>query len=178
MVSERLLKAAFLCAAMMPSAALGGAPTPCRLCDAPVATSRPPSATPDVPLRIDVETTLDFSRVAQNGNQGGEVVVDPSNGVRRVTGGLMDLGGMTLNGTVRVSGTPNASIRVDLPTRVQLHSSSGGTADVIDIKTDLSPAPRLDGSGQLLFSFGGRLVVKGAVSGSFRGSIPITADYQ
>jgi Domain of unknown function (DUF4402) len=174
----RVLKAALLCAALMPVGALGGAPVPCRLCEPHSATLGTSQPTPDVPLRIEVETTLDFSRVAQNGGQGGEVVVDPKGGVRRVTGGLLDMGGMTLNGTARISGAPNASIRVDLPTRVQLRSSSGGTAEVVDIKTDLSPVPRLDGSGQLVFSFGGRLLVKGAVSGSFRGTIPITADYQ
>jgi Domain of unknown function (DUF4402) len=178
MDAVRVLKAALMGAVLMPAGALGGAPVPCRLCDSRSASVGAAQPTPDVPLRIEVETTLDFSRVAQNGGQGGEVVVDPKDGVRRVSGGLLDMGGMTLNGTARVSGAPNASIRVDLPTRVQLRSSSGGTAEVIDIRTDLTPAPRLDSAGQLVFSFGGRLVVKGSISGSFRGTIPITADYQ
>jgi hypothetical protein len=88
------------------------------------------------------------------------------------------MGGLVLKGTVRVTGTPFAAVRIDLPARVQLRSSAGATAEVVDLKTDLSAAPRLDSTGTLVFSFGGRLVVRGEVSGNLRGNVPITADYE
>jgi hypothetical protein len=152
------------------------AQTGCRLC-APE--NKPAENTPpDLPLRIDVETALDFSRVAQNGDNGGDIAVDARSGGRRVAGGLVDLGGMALRGTVRLTGSPRRMVRIELPNRVQLRSSTGAIADVYTLETDLPPNPALGSDGSLTFSFGGKLSVKGQTSGIFRGSIPITADYQ
>lgn len=147
----------------------------CRLC-AP-GTDAAAEAAPETPLRIDVETALDFSRVAQQGG-GGDVAVDARSGDRRVAGGLVDLGGMALRGTVRLIGQPGRMVRIDLPNRVQLRSSTGFVADIYGIETDLPPNPTLGSDGTLSFAFGGKLSVKGEESGVFRGSIPITADYQ
>jgi Domain of unknown function (DUF4402) len=152
------------------------AQTGCRLC-APE-TGPVENTPPDVPLRIDVETALDFSRVAQNGDGGGDVAVDARSGGRRVAGGLVDLGGMALRGTVRLTGSPRRMVRIELPNQVQLRSSTGAIADVYTLETDLPPNPALGSDGSLTFSFGGKLSVKGQTSGVFRGSIPITADYQ
>ncbi|MEQ1547135.1 MAG: DUF4402 domain-containing protein [Chakrabartia sp.] len=147
----------------------------CRLC-APGTDSR--DSVPDLPLRIEVETALDFSKVAQSGGGGGNISVDPQTGARRLGGALVDLGGMVLRGTVRITGTPRAMIRVELPSRVELRSSSGGKVELVDLVSDLPSGPRIGADGQLNFSFGGRLLIKGDVSGNFRGSIPISADYQ
>jgi hypothetical protein len=129
------------------------------------------------PIHIDVETALEFSRVTQTSAGQGEVGVDPQSGARQVSGALTDLGGMSFRGSVRITGQPLQPVLITLPNRVQLRSSTGSTADVVDIKSNLGPAPSLDANGELRFSFGGRLRVTGRVSGVFRGSIPITADY-
>lgn len=147
---------------------------PCQLCSASQSEARP--VKPRRALSIDVETALDFSRVAQTG-QGGEIAVDETTGARRVAGGLADLGGMALRGTVLVRGEPFAAVLISLPSRVTLRASNGGSADVTDLRTDVQAAPMLDANGELRFSFGGRLIVKGQVSGTLRGSIPISADY-
>jgi Domain of unknown function (DUF4402) len=167
-----------LAAMLAESATFGGAPLVCRLCEPVIEKPEPMPSAPQAPLRIEVETALDFSRIASDTGQGGDVTVDPRGGNRRVSGGLRDMGGLVLKGTVRVTGTPFAAVRIDLPARVQLRSSAGATAEVVDLKTDLSAAPRLDSTGTLVFSFGGRLVVRGQVSGNFRGNVPITADYE
>ncbi len=163
---------AFLCL-LLACPASAQAP-PCQLCvrdgSAPVVDK------PRRPLQIDVETALDFSRVAQTG-QGGEVGVDATTGARRVAGGLADLGGMALRGTVMLRGEPYAPVLISLPDRVMLRSSTGGTAEVVDLRTDVSAPPMLNGNGELRFSFGGRLIVKGQIYGTLRGSIPISADY-
>jgi Domain of unknown function (DUF4402) len=129
------------------------------------------------PIRIDVETMLDFSRVTQTHPEAGEITVDPISGDRQISGALTDLGGMALRGSARITGEPHQPVLITLPNRVLLTSSHGSTAEVVDIKSDLGTTPTLDGNGQLRFSFGGRLRVQGRVSGVFRGSIPITADY-
>jgi hypothetical protein len=148
----------------------------CRLCATPPATSAPQ---PDSrPLSIEVDAVLDFSRVAQSARGGGSVAVDAQSGARTVSGGLVDLGGMALKGSVRVTGEPGRHIRVSMPSTIRLSAPDGGIADVIDLRADLSSDPTIGPDGTLSFSFGGRLVVTGGAAGDFRGRIPITADYQ
>lgn len=146
----------------------------CRLCSAPsVSTSEGPVR----PLRIEIESGLDFSKLAA-GQSGGIVTVDPKTSDRRISGDIVNLGGMAFSGTVRLSGEPGRRIRVILPDRVELVSSLGGRVEVGNIRTDLSPAPTLGSDGTLSFSFGGQLEVKGPVSGEFRGRIAIEAEYE
>lgn len=147
----------------------------CRLC-AP-GTNIENSERPARPLSVEVETALDLGRAAQ-GRSGGTITVDERSGVRAVSGGLVDLGGMSLKATVRISGEPGRHIRVVLPPSIRLSSPDGGSADVVDLRSDLPPDPMLDGTGQLSFSFGGRLIVGSGASGDFRGRITIVADYQ
>jgi Domain of unknown function (DUF4402) len=158
-----------------PFATRAEVPLACRLCVP--AEKNSADEPPRPPLRIEVEAALDFSRIAQTG-EGGEVGIDPLTGARRVSAGLSDLGGMALRGSARLTGQPFAPVFITLPNRVSLRSTSGASAEVVDIKSDLSAAPILGADGTLRFAFGGRLVLKGAVSGQFRGTIPITADYQ
>ena len=84
------------------AAAPASAQTPCRLC-APHGDTV--EAAPERPLTIEVEAGIDFSRVAVAGH-GGAIEVDPASGARRVSGGLVDLGGLSLTGSVRLSGEP------------------------------------------------------------------------
>jgi hypothetical protein len=164
-----ILSAALLVAPVMPVAAQ------CQLCG--VDEKDKVDAKERVALHIEVETGLDFSRIVpQSGD--GAVQIDPRTGAPRSSGGVQALGGVTLRGTVRLTGEPFAAVRIDLPAQIQLRSPTGALAEVREITTDLGPAPRLGGDGTLSFGFGGNLIVKGALTGAFRGSIPITADYQ
>jgi Domain of unknown function (DUF4402) len=147
----------------------------CRLCASP-SVSEAKSA-PERPLTIEVETALDLGRVAQ-GRGGGSVALDERSGARSVTGGLVDLGGMALKASVRITGEPGAHVRVSLPATIRLTSPDGGSADVVDLRSDLSADPVLDANGQLNFAFGGRLIVGSGASGEFRGRIAIVADYR
>lgn len=148
----------------------------CRLC-APESSKLP--VVPASPLRIEVEAALDLGRAAHvRAGGGGAIVLDPTTGERRVTGGLADLGGFSLKGTVRLQGAPFAAVSVSMPNRIALTATDGSTADVIDIRTNLAPSARLDAQGQLSFAFGGRLVVTAGQAGDFRGRIPVVADYR
>lgn len=148
----------------------------CRLC-APGPGDK--SNLPAKPLQLEIEAALDLGRAAHRGQTtSGTVSIDPVTGVRRVTGGLADLGGMSLKGTVRLTGDPFAPVAVSMPNKISLTASNGSTADVVELKTDLSPNAALDAQGRLTFAFGGRLIVTAGASGDFRGRIAISADYR
>lgn len=131
----------------------------------------------DTPLRVDIETQLDFSRVAV-GAMGGAVELDPVSGARRLSGAVVDLGGFPVTGVVTVRGAPGAEVRVTLPATVDLEGGHGRSARVTGLVTDLSPAPRLGADGRLQFRFGGRLQIAGLDDGDYRGRIPVTVEYQ
>ena len=105
-------------------------------------------------------------------------MIDPDNGSRRLEGGLIDLGGPSVAGTVAVHGEPGRAVRIDMPRSIRMVGSNGGTIEITELRTNLSSAPRLDAFGQLEFSFGGDLRVTGDIDGTFRGRIPITAEYE
>lgn len=131
----------------------------------------------DEPLRIEIAAQLDFSRVA-TGTGGGSVTVDPHTGARRITGNLLDLGGMAVSGEAIVTGTPGRNVRIFIPPQIDLEGDQGRSARVVDVATDLGPAPRIGPDGRLRFRFGGRLQVASDDDGNYRGRIPISAEYE
>lgn len=163
-------RAFFLALIVMPASAHAQ----CQLCAPSTSTE---TAKPSRALTIQIETSLDFSRAAQTSGGSGTIAVDERSGARLVNG-LVDLGGMALKGSVQLTGEPFRHVRVSLPPSIRLSAPDGQGADVVDLKTDLSPDPTLDANGLLNFSFGGRLVVSGHTSGDLRGRIAIVADYQ
>jgi len=130
-----------------------------------------------VPLRIEITSDLEFSRMALTGQDGGKAQIDPQTGSRRIESGLVGLGGFTLKGRAKVTGEPMRSVRIELPQRITLTTSSGGRAELTDLVTDIAPFATLDTAGRLEFSFGGKLTVTGAAGGNFRGRIPISVEY-
>jgi Domain of unknown function (DUF4402) len=150
----------------------------CLLCDktAPGVTSNP-SGSDDAPLRVEISAQLDFSRIATS-TGGGSVTIDPQTGTRRLSGNLLDLGGMALSGEAVISGTPGRGVRVFVPSAIDLEGDSGRSARVVDVATDLGPAPRLGADGRLRFRFGGRLQVASDDDGNYRGRIPISVEYE
>lgn len=149
----------------------------CRLCTAPTASEQSTSQQ-EIPVTIEITTKLDFSRAALSGVSGGAIDLDPQSGGRRVDGGLVDLGGSALAGTAVVRGEPGRTVRIDMPTTARMTSSNGGVIEIAGLRTSIGVLSRLDSTGRMGFSFGGRLLVKGNVSGTFRARIPITAQYE
>lgn len=149
----------------------------CRLCK-PDEAGEQALVEREIPLSIEITTKLDFSRAALSGSGGGQIDVDPQSGSRRVDGGIVDLGGSALAGTAVVRGMPGRGVRIDMPNSARMTSSTGGVVEITGLRTSLTSSPRLDQTGRLEFSFGGRLVVRGNASGTFRARIPITAQYE
>jgi Domain of unknown function (DUF4402) len=129
-------------------------------------------------LNVEIRTQLDFSRATTTGKSGGKIRVDPQSGASSVTGDVVELGASALAGTATVTGEPGRAVRIEMPESIRMTSAQGGTIRIVNLRTNLPPAPRLDAFGKLEFAFGGDLMLEGNVAGSFRGRIPITAEYE
>lgn len=154
---------------------IGAGPARCMLCT-PGEDAAQIDA-PEIPLRIEITTPLNFSRIALTGKGGAQIAIDPS-GVHSLNGDAVPLGGYPVAGYVMLSGDPGRNVRIDIPREVTMLSSTGGRISITDMRSTLGPSPRLGASGKLEFSFGGRLAVQGDMAGRFRGRIPITANYE
>jgi hypothetical protein len=128
------------------------------------------------PLRIEIESGIQFSRMALSGPADGQAEIDPQTGAKRVSN-LIDLGGLSWQGRARVTGEPLRPVRIELPPRVVLESPDGSEAVLSDFVTNLPAAAMLDQSGTLEFAFGARLSTHGAMGGNFRGRIRIEVEY-
>jgi Domain of unknown function (DUF4402) len=150
----------------------------CRLC-APSAGAdgADRSAQPQKTLQVDIINGLTFNRAAHTGAGKGKISV-AADGASNVGGGLVALGGYAVAGTAVIRGEPGRYVRIDLPSRVEMTSTTGGKIEIANLRTSLDVTPQLDASGQLTFSFGGDLQVDGDMAGKFRGRIPITAQYE
>lgn len=131
----------------------------------------------DQPLIIEIFSDLVFSRLALTGGGQASAEIDAQSGRKTTQGGLINLGGESVQGRGRIVGTPGRPVRLTLPSGVTMTSATGGTAELTDFATDLPAWPVLDASGTLEFSFGGKLKISGTLGGNLRGRIPITVDY-
>ena len=154
-----------------------GAAAQCLLCETDVtaAAVKPPASG----LTVEIVSGIDFSRLALvTAGQGGTATIDPQTGQRVVTGALIGLSGIPVQGSVLIRGAPNQPVQVAFPTSATLSTTGGGSIQLTGLTTTLKPNPRTEKDGTLRFTFGGRLMVNGASSGDFRGTIPITVDYR
>jgi hypothetical protein len=165
-----------LCLGLLLLVAAPSAATECQLCAPKDDEADRPTARRA--LRIQVESVLDFSSIAIRTQGSGAVEIDSRSGARRVSGGLIGLGGPALRGVARITGEPFARIAIRLPTSLELRSVSGATARISQIETTLSPDPMIGANGELIFSFGGRMSVSDGLAGEFQGRFPISAEYQ
>lgn len=163
-----VLAAAFALLFAAPAVADGDA---CDLCLSPLH----PSA--ERPLQIEIESGLQFSRLALSGRLDGAAEIDPQTGEKTVDAGMIDLGGLSYQGRARITGEPLRPVRIEMPSRVQLHSPDGAEAELSEFVTNLPPVAMLDENGTLEFAFGARLSSQGARGGNFRGRIAIRVDY-
>src|SRR4030095_6006978 len=130
----------------------------CRLCAEP--TTAPSTDSADRPMELEIQAILDFDRIVVVGAGEGTATLRPD-GTRHATGTVEAISGRAMVGEARVRGEPGRTVRVELPSRIELHSIGGATISIDEIVTDLPSMPRLDSSGGLSFRFGGRLRLSG-----------------
>ena len=171
------LRTIALVLAVSAAAAVGMSPAggQCRLCSTP-STTLGQSSDGDG-IDIEIETSLDFGRLILGADGQGAAVVRPD-GSTSAEGALASISARAMVGTATVHGIPGRAVRVELPRRIDLYSPGGGRIAVDDVISDLPSLPRLDSAGNLSFRFGGRVTVTGNSEGSYRGSLPITVEYQ
>lgn len=167
----RILAIATVLACVFTSAPAGAQ---CRLCSTPTTSRDEPQANDKIAL--DVQTSLNFDQLVLGGSGDGSATIRPDGSTQNV-GAVTDVSPRAMVGTVVLHGQPGRMIRVDLPSRIILHSVNGGEVTFDDVVSDLPSIPRLDSQGTLTFRFGGRLHVSGDAEGQYRGDLPITADY-
>jgi len=156
------------------AAGASSAPAQCRLCSSPTTAVEDPKGKDEVGL--EVETSLNFGQLVVDGSGVGSATIRPDGSTQNL-GAVADISQRAMVGTVVVHGQAGRTIRIDLPSRIVLHSLSGGEISFDDVVSDLPSMPRLDSAGALTFRFGGRLHVTGDAEGQYRGDLPITAEY-
>jgi hypothetical protein len=150
-------------------------PAQCRLCTQPTTSS--PALGSDDGLSLNIETNLNFDRLILAAAGQGAAIVRPD-GSSLAEGSVASVSGRAMVGLASVRGTPGRAIRVELPSRIDLFSTTGGRIALDDLVTDLPDTPKLDAAGNLSFHFGGRVTVTGDADGNYRGEMPITVEYQ
>lgn len=145
----------------------------CRLCDAP---STLTDVAPATPVRIEVQTSLNFDRLIVTSQAGGTIRLSPD-GARSAQGGVAGAGSRAMVGSVIIRGEAGRMVRVDLPSSIELWGLAGGRVAIDRIRTDLPSTPRLDANGRLSFHFGGEVRLTGDAEGDYRGDVPITVEY-
>lgn len=146
----------------------------CRLCKSP--TTMPQAKTSAGPIDLQIEANLDFDRLIVMGAGDGTAMLLPD-GTRQVSGSVEAISGRAMVGQARVRGEPGRLVRIDLPSRILLHSLEGAQISIDEIVTDLTAETRLDSAGNLSFRFGGRIRLSGNTDGDFRGDLPVTVEY-
>jgi hypothetical protein len=146
----------------------------CRLCSTP--TTAPQETQGGAKVALDVQTSLNFDQLIVDGSGTGTATIRPD-GSSQNAGAVADVSRRAMVGTVVLHGEAGRSIRVDMPSRIVLHSLGGGEVSFDNVVTDLPSLPRLDSRGELTFRFGGRLRVTGDAEGQYDGDLPITAEY-
>ena len=170
-------RTALLAIAITTAASLAAVPdarAQCRLCEKP--TTAPSDEAKEKVIELQVEAGLDFDRLVVMDAGEGSATLLPD-GTRQVSGSVEAISGRAMVGEARVRGEPGRSVRIELPSRVDMYSVGGGRITIDRISTDLPPLPRLDSGGKLSFRFGGRIRVSGNSDGDFRGDLPITVEY-
>lgn len=162
---------ALLSAALLLSCAPLAAQEDCRLCSDESEIRR------EKPLTIEISANLDFARLALTGKRQSSASIDPVTGEKRTSGDVVNLGGMAVSGHGRITGEPLRQVRVDLPPYILMNTIEGRGATLTDFTTSLPRNPTLNAQGELEFTFGARLVMKGGRGGNYRARIPISVDY-
>jgi len=146
---------------------------PCRLCSA---TGERSDDRPALPLRLEVQTRLEFDKVVFGGLGDARLALAPS-GTATLSGAAQAAGARAMPGSVIIRGEPGRAVRVELPQSVQLFGEGRGSLRIDSIVTDLPAFPRIDDNGSLSFRFGGDLKISGDSDGAYRGSVEIVVEY-
>jgi len=147
----------------------------CRLCAVPTSGLETEAVAVST-VRLEVEASLDFDRLIVTGPDGGTASLAPD-GSRSVSGSVTELTSRAMVGSAVIRGEPGRTVRISLPSRIEMHGLAGNRISIDGIESDLPASARLDSNGSLSFRFGGQLQIVGDAEGDYRGDVPITVEY-
>ena len=125
-----------------------------------------------VPLTVEVVKDLNFGRIASLGFLGTVVIPAVPGGRKRVTGGVVNLGGEHGAAEVKIKGEGNAPFRITLvPKPFSIPRTAGGASVDITLFTSIDDnIGRLNSGGNATVFIGGTLTLPpGQLAGTYRG---------
>lgn len=129
-------------------------------------------------ITINVSQDMAFGTLAPNVATAGTAVIDPSTGIKTVTGGVFDFGGVHTAAIFGIRGKKNTAFNVMLPGSVIL--TSGGNSITLNnfTFTFSPPTGMLDGAGKSDVTVGATLQIgANQPAGTYSGPFDITVNY-
>jgi hypothetical protein len=130
------------------------------------------------PITITQTQALDFANLGSVPAASGTAVLSPATGVKSVTGGVLDLGGVHLVALFDVTGTNSGSFTITLPGTITITEPGGTTTTITDFTSFPSGTGTFSGQGTATLVVGATLrVAAGQQSGVYTDLSDITVAY-
>ncbi len=137
-----------------------------------------PKATALKPITISQVQTLDFANLISTPGASGTSVLNPSTGVKSVTGGVTDFGGVHLVALFDVTGSNSGSYTITLPGTITITEPGGATTTITNFTSFPSGTGAFDGTGKATLVVGATLqVAAGQSSGVYTSVFDVTVTY-
>lgn len=129
------------------------------------------------PVTIALLQNLDFGIVGTTVNPG-TVVIDPATGLKTVTGGALNLGGVHTPAIFDVTGEKNSTFTIVLPSQITIVAPGGGTAVVNAFTSSPSSVGLFNQQGQGSVTVGATLNVSSVTAeGAYTAPFSVTVAY-
>ena len=129
------------------------------------------------PITITLFQNLDFGSVGTTVNTG-TVVINPATGLKTVTGGALDLGGVHTPAIFDVTGEKNTAFTIVLPSQITIVAPGGGTAVVNAFTSSPSSVGLFNQQGQATVTVGATLNVSSVTAqGAYTAPFSVTVAY-
>lgn len=118
----------------------------------------PESVKTQTPITFDRLQTLKFGKYAAGETTSGTVVMPSNSNNPIISGSLVDFGGTSRRGRIRINGDANATVVITLPSSITIEKgSSGNTMTVDNFTMNVSNVTNLSGQGKKTVRIGATL---------------------
>ena len=130
-------------------------------------------------VRLRRRANLRFGKFGSNGPNG-MIVINPNTGLKTVSGGVFDFGGIHSRAKFRIRGKQNSYVIVTLPSSITVSVGNGSLSMTVQNFTMNITNPVFLGPTGLVNFFVGATAVVGASQqgGKYHGSFTVNAEYQ
>ncbi len=130
------------------------------------------------PITITQMQVLDFANIGSVLAASGTAVLDPSTGVKLVTGGVVNFGGVHLLAMYDLTGSNNGSYTIILPGTITITEPGGTTTTITNFTSFPSGTGTFSGQGKATLIVGATLqVAAGQASGVYTSLFDVTVTY-